>query len=520
VGHPIFFDGFDMYDVAGMAKRQGWIVYNAGGLSTNSNVYHAGNTSKHQSLVFNDASTVTYILSTTMTQIVVGAAVQFPVATGMPYGVQILGLVSTDNANFTPTHPSYGLQCGVNYFNGQLFLEAMSTGETVSYNFVPGQWYHLELYLSVASGTAGAVALAVNGVVVTNITSGLNTNEAGTGHVTGVTLSGNLLATAPAPPVVVNGSFETPVVAGTAPSNWAYTPSGATWAFSGTAGIAGPGSIWSNPASTSGSQVAILQGVGSFAQTFGSTAGTYVLSFVVAQRPNTNAAPLGFNILLDGVLIQNYTPSSTTWTTLTPTLVVPTTGNHTLSFVGLDNSGHGNTCFIDNITITQPTGNMVNLPVYFDDFYILSNVSGVGDFLGPVVVETSTGVADGSKLQWTPSTGTTSYQCVNDTPEDFDTSYIHSNTVGNASTVKYPGVLGSPADIYSLQLTTLARKDGSGTRSFTPIVYSGGVIYQGGSGPIPLTSDYQYTTVMMQPIGGSWTTSVINAAEFGVELTA
>jgi len=64
---------------------------------------------------------------------------------------------------------------------------------------------------------------------------------------------------------LTNGGFETPSLAG----GYQYAPPGATWVFSGGAGISGNGTAFTsgNPPAPEGVQVAFLQGSGQVAQT-------------------------------------------------------------------------------------------------------------------------------------------------------------------------------------------------------------------------------------------------------------
>src|SRR5262249_13802770 len=86
------------------------------------------------------------------------------------------------------------------------------------------------------------------------------------------------------------GGFEAPNVGTGSLGAFAYNPGGSAWAFSGPAGLAGNGSGFTagNPAAPEGTQVAFLQGTGSFSQALNLAAGTYRLSFQAAQRGNFN----------------------------------------------------------------------------------------------------------------------------------------------------------------------------------------------------------------------------------------
>ena len=85
-----------------------------------------------------------------------------------------------------------------------------------------------------------------------------------------------------------------------------YRPTGSPWTFTGDAGISANGSGFTsgNPPAPQGTQVAFLQGTGSFSQAVaGWAAGTYVLTFYAAQRGNYQASRQDFQVLVDGVVV-------------------------------------------------------------------------------------------------------------------------------------------------------------------------------------------------------------------------
>src|SRR6476661_7044141 len=80
-----------------------------------------------------------------------------------------------------------------------------------------------------------------------------------------------------------NVGFETPNL-GTGNSAYQYNPSGGSWNFTGSTGIAAFGSAFDPPAVPQGNQVAFVQQFGSFNQTFSLPVGTYRVRFRIAQR--------------------------------------------------------------------------------------------------------------------------------------------------------------------------------------------------------------------------------------------
>jgi hypothetical protein len=107
---------------------------------------------------------------------------------------------------------------------------------------------------------------------------------------------------------VSNGSFETPVL----PLNsFLYDPTGATWIFTENSGIiSAPGSGFFGPPAPDGNQYAFLQSAtspGAFSETINFTlSGTYLLSYLVAGRPDNGAGATGnlsYEVLLDSTVI-------------------------------------------------------------------------------------------------------------------------------------------------------------------------------------------------------------------------
>lgn len=169
------------------------------------------------------------------------------------------------------------------------------------------------------------------------------------------------------PPLMQNGSFETPSVAAAFTLNsYQYNPSGGGWTFNGYSGIQANGSAWNGASAPDGVQTAFLQGypsqggaadLGSIAQSVNFTStGSYVLSFQAARREGS-LQPLSFSV--DGVQIGGLlTPASSSFGPLTtPSFSIRTAGRHTITLSATDNSGDKST-FIDKVSLfvtTLPT---------------------------------------------------------------------------------------------------------------------------------------------------------------------
>src|SRR5205807_10316414 len=136
---------------------------------------------------------------------------------------------------------------------------------------------------------------------------------------------------------LANGSFETPVLAG---GTYQYLPSGATWTFSGNAGIQRNGSAWGAPTAPEGQQTAFFQGVNAqIGQTINLAAGSYSVSFDAARRAYQGAAqPL--QITVDGTTVGSpIAPADTNFALYTSASFTVSAGNHTLMFTSTNPNG-------------------------------------------------------------------------------------------------------------------------------------------------------------------------------------
>ena len=152
--------------------------------------------------------------------------------------------------------------------------------------------------------------------------------------------------------VINDAGFESPALAIGA---FAYNPAGSPWTFSGTAGVAANGSGFTsgNPSAPQGTQVAVLQRLGSFSQTVNFVAGNYAIRFQAAQRSNLRSQQT-FQVLVDGVVVGTFNSlASTDYVSLTTSTFAVTGGNHTIQFRGTNLFGGDNAVFIDAITV-QP----------------------------------------------------------------------------------------------------------------------------------------------------------------------
>ncbi len=186
-------------------------------------------------------------------------------------------------------------------------------------------------------------------------------------------------------------------------------------------------------------------------------------------------------------------------------VIGPTTGNF-----GTTDAGEVDMVADRN---TMPNGCLLD----FDDLYVIDDTSPNDDFLGDIHIYTILPTGDGSHLDWTPNSGTSHYDRVDENPPDDDVTYVYDSTTGHQDTYTYPSVAGS--DIKGVQLNQYARKGDGAFRQIAPLVVSGGNDYTG----TPQTCVASYVDLTTRydedpdTPGFAWTVAGFNAAEFGSE---
>jgi hypothetical protein len=150
--------------------------------------------------------------------------------------------------------------------------------------------------------------------------------------------------------IIANGSFETPALGA---SSFVYNPSGATWGFSGTSGIASNGSAFGYLAAPGGTQAAFLQSAGAsnvISETISSVSPGNIITFSYAARPGFSAD--SFTVSYNGINFGTFTPSSTTWTAGSVTIQAGAPASGILAFTGLSNPAADLNVGIDIVSST------------------------------------------------------------------------------------------------------------------------------------------------------------------------
>ncbi len=157
-----------------------------------------------------------------------------------------------------------------------------------------------------------------------------------------------------APPATLaagNSGFESPSCG----TGFQYTPAGATWTFTGGAGIAGNSSAFTsgNPAAPQGSQVGFVQMTGTASESVSGFQAnqSYTVKFRAAQRGNSQGNNQDFEVFIDNTSLGVFRPQGTSYAEMGTAVFTTSAGTHTLKFVGKNTNGGDNTAFIDEVRV-------------------------------------------------------------------------------------------------------------------------------------------------------------------------
>lgn len=189
---------------------------------------------------------------------------------------------------------------------------------------------------------------------------------------------------------------------------------------------------------------------------------------------------------------------------------------------GLDTcyqNGSGN---ISSIKILQVAGS--GHIFHLDDFYVCDTTgSQNNDFLGPVGVYTLRPNGNGYNSDFTGSDAdsTDNYLHVDEATVDDDTSYIESSTLNAIDSFTYEDMPASPTSIHGVILQTVAKKDQTENRQYTPFVRLSSTNYDGTEKTLDNgTYISKFDLWEQNPnTATAWDETGVNAIEAGIEIT-
>jgi hypothetical protein len=266
-----------------------------------------------------------------------------------PQGSQVVFLQNLGSVRQTVTFAagSYTISFGAaqrGNGGGQQTFQVLVDGKVVgAFNSLSGTDYQ-SLTTSSFTVTSGSHVVTIQG---TDLNGGDNT-----AFIDNITV--NQQATN-----LADSGFEGVVLPG---AGFEYDPTGSPWTFTGSSGISGNGTAFTNgnPAAPQGSQVVFLQNSSGISQAVTFAAGTYTISFNAAQRGNWGGAQT-LQVLVDGNVVGTFNNlSGSGYSTLTTNGFTVTAGSHVISIQGTNLTGGDNTAFIDQVSINQVTTGMTD----------------------------------------------------------------------------------------------------------------------------------------------------------------
>jgi hypothetical protein len=209
---------------------------------------------------------------------------------------------------------------------------------------------------------------------------------------------------------------------------------------------------------------------------------------------------------------------------------IGTTGSYTLRINGVTEltSASANTKNTSNATadtlVIGPTtaGGTANMTqIDYDDLVWMDASGSVNnDFLGDARVFCSKPSADGAASQWTPNSGGTHFNRVNEATPDDDTTYLSSPTVNNKDSWAVDDLPGSASLVKAVQMVPYVKKSDAGVRVAAPLLRISGTDYV--QPDMVLSTSYQYLPkiVELSPATGvAFTVAEVNAMEVGIKVT-
>lgn len=174
----------------------------------------------------------------------------------------------------------------------------------------------------------------------------------------------------------------------------------------------------------------------------------------------------------------------------------------------------------DRIYFGQITSPPSGVTQDMDDIYVCDNTGAThNDFLGDCRVDCIFPNADGTYSQFTPSTGTSHYQLVDETAPN-STDYNESNTAGNRDSYGMQDLAAVTGTIYAVQTHVASLKGDAGYRGLKSLVKSGTTVQTGPTVSLATSLAYDNQMFTTDPnTGAAWTESAVNAMEVGGEVS-
>jgi hypothetical protein len=198
------------------------------------------------------------------------------------------------------------------------------------------------------------------------------------------------------------------------------------------------------------------------------------------------------------------------------TVEVRIDGKTIILLAGINTQAGANT-YHDKVRIS------LYLKQFLDDFYICDATgSGVNGFQGICRIIGLFPSADTEIVDWTPNSGTTHYNRVDENPADGNTTYISSSTQTDTDLFTYPSLINydGNGEILGIQLNTEASLSAGDSIILESPIVSNGATDLGPDYTLTSSSYYEYQHISeFDPnTNQPWTAAGLNAAQIGVRV--
>lgn len=207
----------------------------------------------------------------------------------------------------------------------------------------------------------------------------------------------------------------------------------------------------------------------------------------------------------------------------TGSIVVKRDGATVISTGSVDTQQTGN-AFADGILMgyLQDASSPSNLD--FDDWIVMDDAgSYMNDFIGEKRIGCLFPTAEGTTIQWTPSTGADNSALVDETAPNDDTDYVSSSNVGDKDTYVMQNLPSTAAGVSAVVVKHRARKDDAGVRQIAARVRSGSSEAVGDTKTMASSYEYHHSVFYTDPNTSPldvWTSGAVDSMEVGSEVIA
>jgi hypothetical protein len=189
-------------------------------------------------------------------------------------------------------------------------------------------------------------------------------------------------------------------------------------------------------------------------------------------------------------------------------------GVNVLSATGVNTRGSANN-FANRLVLGST--NNISGTITLDDLYVCdTSGSANNNFLGDVRVETLFPNGAGNSTQFTPSTGVNNAAVDEATPNTTD--YVTSTADNQIDTYTFTDLASSGVTVYGVQEFAYAQKTDASAKSVALVTRPGSTNNAGSDKALSTSFTYYSDIQELNPdTSSAWTTSQINATEFGIK---